>query len=777
VAESGLRQAADCADDHIAVLDPVDPQTGDIPPGLDPSSEVVRQFQRLVEHIPGIAAYMDVVRPDDPGTSIPVYISPQIEQLLGYPREAWLNEEELWPQVLHPDDAERLIEAALHARTTLSPLFAEYRIIHRDGHVVWMSEKAAVVEDESTGTVYWQGVMVDITERKRAEEALREAEERFRVAFDDAPIGIALLTPEGRWFHVNPALCTMLGYKEDELIERTVFDLTHPDDVDSSRERIEGRLRGEARETRAEKRYVRSDGEVVWAAVNSSVARDAAGQPLYIVVQIEDITQRRRSQKALQEAEERFRRAFDDAPIGMALVAPDGHWLRVNRTICEITGYSEAELLGGTFQDITHPDDLDRDVEQVGRMIAGEIRSYQMEKRYLRPDGGIVWVMLSVSLVRDDAGEPLYFLSQIEDINERKRAEHELQRLAEYDSLTGLGNRHKLMADLDRVLVMAPDRKPRLLIILDLNGFKHYNDSFGHPAGDAVLARLAAKLAVTTKPYGDAYRLGGDEFCVLAAPPPSKAETFLDAIVAALHEKGEGFHISSSFGAVFVPEEASDPESALSLADQRLYAQKHVLYERRGEPHEILLQALWEHEPSLREHVEGVASLSVAVGSRLGLGDQALEELRLAAELHDIGKLALPDALLQKPGPLSKEEWEFLRQHTVIGQRILAGVPALRTVGEIVRATHERWDGTGYVDGLAGTEIPLAARIIAVCDAYVAMTSHRPYREALTGREAVAELRRCASTQFDPDVVRAACAELTTGGSTPARTARAPESA
>ena len=194
----------------------------------------MRQFQRLVEHIPGIVAYMDIVQVDDPGTSIPVYISPQIEQLLGYPREAWLNEDELWLRVLHPEDAERQIAADVHARSTLSSLFAEYRLVHRDGHVIWVSEKAAVIEDESTGTSYWQGVMVDITERKRVEEALQEAEQRFRVAFDDAPIGIALLTPEGRWSHVNPALCSMLGYEEAELRERTVFDLTHPDDVGSA---------------------------------------------------------------------------------------------------------------------------------------------------------------------------------------------------------------------------------------------------------------------------------------------------------------------------------------------------------------------------------------------------------------------------------------------------------------------------------------------------------------------------------------------------------------
>ncbi len=329
------------------------------------------------------------------------------------------------------------------------------------------------------------------------------------------------------------------------------------------------------------------------------------------------------------------------------------------------------------------------------------------------------------------------------------------------DPLTGLGNRRRLLSDLERSFARADAATPSLLIFFDLNGFKHYNDTFGHPAGDALLARLAARLEDVVAAFGETYRLGGDEFCVLATLPPGRAETLLDEATVALTEEGESFIVSTAFGAVFIPDEAADSTAALKLADERLYAQKRQLGGgRRGEPYEVLLRVLTEREPSLREHVDSVADLSIAVGARLGLTDAALDQLRLAAELHDVGKLAIPDSLLQKPGPLNDDEMEFIRKHTMIGQRILAGSPGLRAVGEIVRATHERWDGTGYVDGLAMEEIPLPARIIAVCDAYAAMTSERPYRGAVSEAKALAELRRCAGTQFDPAVVDVFCDEL-----------------
>ena len=330
---------------------------------------------------------------------------------------------------------------------------------------------------------------------------------------------------------------------------------------------------------------------------------------------------------------------------------------------------------------------------------------------------------------------------------------------AHHDDLTGLGNRRKLLSDLEHVFAQSDASQERIFIIYDLNGFKRYNDTFGHLAGDALLQRLSGKLAEAVDPHGSSYRLGGDEFCVLAALPADALEMLIEATTTALSEEGDGFSISTCFGAVFLVSDAPDSSSALRMADHRLYAQKHAMKRRRGQPHEVALEALCEWDPDLRAHVHDVTAHSAAVGRRLGLKGEELEELVIAAQLHDIGKIAIPDAVLGKPGPLDEDEWQLIRQHTVIAQRILSAAPALHGVGAIVRATHERWDGEGYIDGLAGDAIPLAARIIAVCDTFAAMTSARPYGEAVSVDEALAELRRCAGTQFDPEVVAVFCEE------------------
>ncbi len=325
------------------------------------------------------------------------------------------------------------------------------------------------------------------------------------------------------------------------------------------------------------------------------------------------------------------------------------------------------------------------------------------------------------------------------------------------DALTGLANRRKLLDDLEQALAGDSGAEELILVVFDLDGFKHYNDTFGHPAGDALLSRLGVKLASVAPRTASSYRLGGDEFCVLARIPDGGAEALLEAASGALSEVGEGFVVGSSFGAVFLPEEAAESSEALRIADQRLYAQKHSARLGRGQPHEALLQALFEREPDLRDHVREVTELSLALGRELELDGDQLEELRLAAQLHDVGKLAIPDAVLMKHGELDEGEWEFIRQHTLIGQRILGAVPALHGIGKIIRASHECWDGSGYVDGLVGEDIPLAARVIAVCDTFAVMTSDRPYRDAASPIDALAELRSCAGTQFDPRLVSAFC--------------------
>jgi diguanylate cyclase (GGDEF)-like protein len=326
------------------------------------------------------------------------------------------------------------------------------------------------------------------------------------------------------------------------------------------------------------------------------------------------------------------------------------------------------------------------------------------------------------------------------------------------DALTGLGNRRKLLDDLAYAHETADAGR---LVLLDLDGFKSYNDAFGHLAGDALLARLGRSLAAVAGDRAQAYRLGGDEFCVLSSRDGDAEDDVLE-IAGALREQGDGFSISASFGVVAIPDEASAPSEALRIADRRMYAQKHGRESSAGrQSRDVLLSALGARSPELVDHVADVADLASDAARILGLPGHEVDQVRRAAELHDVGKMAIPDAILLKAGPLDEDEWDFIRQHTIIGQRIVGAAPSLAHVAKLVRSTHERWDGTGYPDRLRGDAIPLGARIVAVCDAVAAMLSDRPYRLAVGLPAALEELERCAGSQFDLAVVKAVTAALT----------------
>ena len=331
------------------------------------------------------------------------------------------------------------------------------------------------------------------------------------------------------------------------------------------------------------------------------------------------------------------------------------------------------------------------------------------------------------------------------------------------DGLSGLGNRRRLLRDIDAAIAQADHSGPWTLVFFDLNGFKRYNDTFGHPAGDSLLARFGAALGAATGEFGNAYRLGGDEFCVLLRGGFQREDPLVQATAAALSESGAGFVVSAAFGLAVIPTDAADASAALTLADQRMYADK--ARDRDAAPpstRDVLMQLLTERTPDLHVHVSGVGQLVRALGRDFGFDSEQLDELLRAAELHDIGKLAVPDEILHKRGPLSDREWEFMRKHPAVGERILNADPAMRPVARLVRASHEHWDGTGYPDRLAGLEIPLGARIIAACDAYDAMTTERCYQPARSSKEAIAELRSQAGSQFDPAVVEALARRLGT---------------
>jgi two-component system sensor histidine kinase/response regulator len=323
-----------------------------------------------------------------------------------------------------PDVARRLEEEerAVRAAGTALSFDVTSRGLDGSDHQ-YVVTKYPVIDDGGRLTGIGS-LAVDVTRQRASEQAHQEATEMFESAFSGAPTGVALIAMDGRFLRVNEALCGMLGRPADELVGSTSRPFTHPDDLKVTDNAYE-QLRSGAR-VATEKRYVRPDGEVVWASTYGQILSGRQDTARYIVSHFIDVTATKLAEQRQQEANTRFETAFADAPISMALVAPDGRLVKVNRTLCQLTGYAEPELLRMTFQDITHPDDLKTALGNIQRLQRGEADRYATEARYVRSDGSPILVLLSVSLVRDADGNPMQFVAQIQDISERTRIQGEL---------------------------------------------------------------------------------------------------------------------------------------------------------------------------------------------------------------------------------------------------------------------------------------------------------------------------------------------------------------
>ena len=436
----------------------------------------------------------------------------------------------------------------------------------------------------------------------------------------------------------------------------------------------------------------------------------------------------------------------------------------------ELTGPAPLEITAGDAAALNRPGPAVAGDRSAGPRQVGEGGAWTLSVP-MRITASPRAVTGALRFVRDDRAfeeDEIALIEELVSKAELSAAEiiaHEaIRQQAVTDPLTGLGNRRKLSADLGAALRNSSPARPSLLLLFDLDGFKDYNDTFGHLAGDALLARLGGKLQKAVAGLGAAYRLGGDEFCAHVHLDGQDSDALIHRAAESLTEAGVEFSVQASLGVVLLPHEADSADHALQVADERMYANKRSRSAARSQVGEVLVRTMHAKQPELDEHSSNVAELATRVARRLGLRGEDLDEIARAAELHDIGKLGIPDAILNKSSRLTDGEWEFIYQHTILGERILHGAPALRPVARLVRASHERWDGAGYPDRLRGEEIPLGARIVSVCDAYEAMTADRSYRDAVPHELACEELLRSSGTQFDPAVVEAFLAEIESAG-------------
>jgi diguanylate cyclase (GGDEF)-like protein/PAS domain S-box-containing protein len=508
-----------------------------------------------------------------------------------------------------------------------------------------------------------------------------------------------------------------------------------------------------------------------------------AGLRLYASA-LTSVRRQREANVALQDSRDQTRSLVDALEEGVVLHHADGRTELLNASARRLAGHDTdvIERLEPGWQSLdVDGRPLAYDDLPVRRALAsGEPGNDVVGLK--ASDGTVRWLSVSARpLFRRGEEKPHAVVATFRDVTEERENELHLTDLAQRDPLTGLWNRRRFEDDLAAQLARCRRYDERAaLLVLDLDGFKQLNDTLGHLAGDDVLRALAEALSRRLRASDSAARIGGDEFAVLLPNVDPEAARGLATDVGArltefVHEHfGPHVDLSLSVGAAELDGASGGVAEAFAAADQAMYVDKRRSGRPTVVPAPVRADAQAPHLASLRAlltavqardsytatHSRQVVTLARSVARRLGLDDAQTSEIESVALMHDLGKIAVPDSLLHKRGPLTESEWEIMRQHPVVGGQMVASIPELSHLAPAVRAEHERWDGAGYPDGLRGEEIPLSSRIAFVCDAYHAMTSDRPYRAALSAQDAIAEIEREAGRQFCPVAAAALLAVL-----------------
>lgn len=472
-----------------------------------------------------------------------------------------------------------------------------------------------------------------------------------------------------------------------------------------------------------------------------------------------EIAQHKRTSDALKETEEQARPTFEQAAVGISHVGTDGKWLRVNQKLCDIVGYTSQELMERTFQDITYPRDLEADLEYVRRMLAGEIQTYSTEKRYIHKDGSLVWINLTVSLVLDPSGNPKYFISVIEDINKRKQLEQQLDKY--HNELEQLVE--KRTADLKK-----SERQKNLIL-----------DSMSESLSyiDRDLKILWANRAAGELAGMGSEDLKGKDCFEIWHQRNVKCES---CPVEEIFKTGRAHEteLISSEGKVWyvqgypVRDESSNIVGAIELVQditERKKAEEKIkqVHERLKMSFEktigALALSLEKRDEYTTGHQQRVTDLACAIANEINLPDDLIYGIRMGGIIHDVGKVYVPAQFLTKPGKLTENEFNVIKDHVQNGYEILKKIEFPWPVAEIVLQHHENWDGSGYPQGLSGEEIILEARIMRVADTIEAMSTNRPYRIVPGLEKALNTIKEGKGKQYDPQVVDA-CLKVFEGG-------------
>lgn len=460
----------------------------------------------------------------------------------------------------------------------------------------------------------------------------------------------------------------------------------------------------------------------------------------------------RRAQEELEAIRKRYFELYEFAPVGYLTLSEKGIVMQANLMVTALLGLSRSSIIGKKFVNLIAPENQETYYFHQKKLSESTERS-ECEIQLVKNDGSMLWVHLCCTVIREESGD-LVQQVVINEITQRKKAEEEIQYLNYHDFLTGIYNRRFYEEQLMHLNTI--NHLPLTLVMIDINGLKLINDSFGHLRGDEFLKKTAEVIKKGCRKNDIAARLGGDEF-VMILPKTStlEAEHIIDKIKEQANEvKIEAINLSISFGCGTKHRKEENIQEVFKKAEDTMYQNK--LYQSasmRSQAIEIIINTLYEKSQREMHHSKRVSAICAEIASKMNFDQDHINQMKIAGLLHDIGKMGISEEILNKAGKLTDEEWKQMKRHSEIGYRILSSANEFSEIANYILEHQEKWDGSGYPNGLKGKEISLEARIIAIADAYDAMTSDRTYRKKMNVNEAIEEIQRYTGIQFDPEIV------------------------
>lgn len=626
----------------------------------------------------------------------------------------------------------------------------DYRILHKDGTWHWFNTNVTALWNNEGKNIGFAGTARDVTEMKIATKKLREQKDELEHFFTVNLDFFCILDLEGNFMKINLPWEKDLGYAQSDLLGNPIIDWIHEDDYDQTIQAFEIMVSNKA-EANITNRFKRTDGTyriLEWKAKYTNGMVYAAAR---------DVTENKRLEESLHLEKELFRTTLLSVGDGVIATNNKGRITIMNEAAQKMTGWTQEEAFGKDLYDVyvlyreKTKVPVHNHIQEV--ILKGQMKKYEdiilMSKTNIE-----IPVEDRSSPIKDSAGKITGAVIAFRDITDKKEKQKRNDFMIYHDALTGLYNRRYL--DEAALKIERNRHLPLTIMVIDVNGLKLTNDAFGHHKGDELLQKVAEVLIEVSRKDDVVARVGGDEFTILLPRTSISEADEIKKKINQIAKDKENHPIMISLGIGYAAKtyKTQNLKEVQKVADNNMYRDKlkYGKIMKRKMVNEILRNLNEEFEPE-RHHLQNVEVYCGKMAHALGFSEAETKRVMSAGRLHDIGKIAVPKTILEKPGKLTLEEYEIIKRHTEVSYQILKSVDEYAIIAEDVLYHHERIDGKGYPEGIKGQDIPLNSKIIAVVDSYDAMVGNRTYQKRKTKFEAIEELRRCSGTQFDPYIV------------------------